>query len=845
MPMKWLEKLISMFSINDTKTVQLNIVDRRLSWYGTKSSAWFIFEEYNDKFIDRYQRYQTFFRMDQDNCLYRLRNSIKLSKLATNFYVEPYVDENGKTSPKDEEVAKLINKALFEKMQRRSFIDQITLYIRDWFSLFEVFFEKDWKNYRPKLTRLECYSVFKWKQTDWTPWVQQIVRYSKDNNEMPKYDENVWQNNIDIPASKLLLFNINQEGINYEWFSLYRKIAKDWFMKDKLENYHAVYQERFWVPPVKATVPQWAEADKIAQYQQTAENLRSHESWFVTKYVDENGNTLVDFELMQWATQNGTMLIDAIKYYEQCIMDSFFAQFLYLWKSTKWSYGLGDASMRFYFHAVKSLLEDDLEIINKYLIPKIVALNFWQIDRMPKVKFGNLWFVEEKWFTDIIANLITNWVVTNGYDIENYTRELLNLPKLSEEEYDKAQEEKKQALEQISNKWKPWMDDEEDGEEEVVPEDKKNQEKKKPQKKKTNEFSKIIWMFSHKEVIESQLEWYSPKETVAKNYSDVILEDSRRPLTFAERKVNIKNINANHDKKEKELEEKLNEIFWRQIEDLSNQVERIVSDNDIKGIADINAKYTNDMKEAVSSVYRDNFDYGKSEVSRELGVEVPKTRLETRALINVQVANVAEAMTAKVANIAKTIITEKIVKQWLIEDTPAVEVTAIVKSNIEEYYTQAKWALNTISVWQAFNSWRMSVANWNTKNIYGAQYSAILDWRTSKRCLSLDGRVTRIWSSDYVDFTPPQHINCRSMRVYILNNEEYKPDIEDFPWSIPVKDTITSKEWLKAPVVDKSSPAVRQIKKEIAEREKKLENQNWQRKEKNQQIINRLKEAIS
>lgn len=128
--MNRIEKLLNKFSINETVTIQQRIVDSRLSGYGTKTSAGFLFEEYNDRFIDRYERYKTFLQMDQDNCVYRLRNSIKLSKLATNFFVDPY-EEDGKTTPKDEEIAKFVNKCLFEKMQRRAFIDQINLYIRD------------------------------------------------------------------------------------------------------------------------------------------------------------------------------------------------------------------------------------------------------------------------------------------------------------------------------------------------------------------------------------------------------------------------------------------------------------------------------------------------------------------------------------------------------------------------------------------------------------------------------------------------------------------------------------------------------------------------------------------
>lgn len=51
--------------------------------------------------------------------------------------------------------------------------------------------------------------------------------------------------------------------------------------------------------------------------------------------------------------------------------------------------------------------------------------------------------------------------------------------------------------------------------------------------------------------------------------------------------------------------------------------------------------------------------------------------------------------------------------------------------------------------------------------------------------MSLNGRVIGPDSSDLYRLAPPNHTNCRSFWVEILNNEYIKPKIEEIPKSIP------------------------------------------------------------
>lgn len=150
------------------------------------------------------------------------------------------------------------------------------------------------------------------------------------------------------------------------------------------------------IPPVAVTVPQGTLPEDSAKYQEIGENIRSFENGAVVQEINDDGKVVVKYEFMESNIgDNANKLTEAIKHYQQNINDIFFEQFLYLGKSEKGSYGMAGASTSFFFQAVASLLEKDIEIINRYLIPKMVALNFGVVDRYPQLKFGQVGFTDE------------------------------------------------------------------------------------------------------------------------------------------------------------------------------------------------------------------------------------------------------------------------------------------------------------------------------------------------------------------------------------------------------------------------------------------------------------------
>jgi len=434
-----IKSAIKAFSINSDEQQKTKFLFIRESGFGTKQSNGFLFEEYSDRFKSKYERQQLFMRMDNDGQVFQMRNAIALTKSATNFFVDPFTEDDKEPTPQDKVIADFVQDALFEKLNQwfKWLLDDINLYVRDGFSLFELYFEKKNGWFYPQLTRIACETVFRRRTSEDEPWIQQLAYYPKGKEETDDPEANEWFCTINVPANKLILFNINAEWTNYEGWGLYRKIAKDRFFKDKFENYHAVLQERLAIPPLKVKVPQWTLDDEVAKYNEIAKNMRSLESGYVTEYLDpDKGTALVGYEWMQTNIgDNANKLQEAIQQYQQNINDIFFEQFLYLGKSEKWSYWMASTSTEFFYQAVKWYLEKDVEIINRYLIPKIVALNFGETERMPRLKFWQVWFVDVTAFGKSMAEMATAWVIKPNYETENHIRQLLHLPEMSEEEY--------------------------------------------------------------------------------------------------------------------------------------------------------------------------------------------------------------------------------------------------------------------------------------------------------------------------------------------------------------------------------------------------------------------------
>lgn len=328
-------------------------------------------------------------------------------------------------------------------------------------------------------------------------------------------------------------------------------------------------------------------------------------------------------------------------------------------------------------------------------------------------------------------------------------------------------------------------------------------------------------------------------------------DNASRPMTFAERKVNWNGLQKTMQDFEEKLNAKLDEITQRQKADLLIQVKNAVEKNDVAALGSISAKYKGELSQAISEVQKEVFEYAKQGAAKEMSVSVPPTKKEVAGVMRVKNDLVVDKLTQDIENAAKSAATQQIGRQGgEITATNATQAVTAAGTAIDKVLTKMKPTANTIAVTGSIHMGRGSVFGRYPEKVYAMQYSAIIDQRTTDLCKSLDGRIVAPGSSQYINYSPPQHYNCRSVWVEILQDEAFKPDIGGIPDSITPSSSVDDYTAPKGgPILLKNSPAMGLVKQELADREAKLEalpaGKFENRRQAHQKRIDELKKAIS
>lgn len=300
-------------------------------------------------------------------------------------------------------------------------------------------------------------------------------------------------------------------------------------------------------------------------------------------------------------------------------------------------------------------------------------------------------------------------------------------------------------------------------------------------------------------------------------------DDAWRPLTFAERKVNFKGVNDAMDTFEEKLQAQFDEITEKQKQDLIEQVKRAVENDDIAALGKIKAKYRGELSQAMTDIQKELFEIGRKGAATEMGVKLPPTRQEVKGAMRVANDAVVDGLINDLENDVKRVVTSEIAKNGgSITATNSATAVGAARVALDKGVDTAKRAATGLIISGALNLGRASIFERYPEKIYGFQFSAIMDSRTSAICMSLDGTVVPAGSPEYYDLKPPRHLHCRSIWVEILKEEAFKPKFTKVSKRIPRDQDLMQITPMKTPVLRKGAPAVKIIQQEIEERKAKL-----------------------
>lgn len=788
---------------------------------GTELYHGILNEDYNSALqgFSGYRKYDQMRRSDTQVRATLL--AMELPIRTTRWFVKPSENEDGEFAPADQEIADFIENNLFEQLEQTW--DDTVRMILTMLPFGVAAFEKVYKYYDGKMILAKLgwrkpTTIFRWEMSNGEPGIQQLV-------PTPVVDPNSKNSGLsvlDIPAAKLIIFSNQREGDNYEGISVLRTAYKNWKMKNDLYYFDNLKHERTSVGLPCITLPQGATPKDKEAAEAIVRGVRS---------TDQSGIVLpfgyvFDFKSPAAQGQGSADIFTSINHHNREIAKNILAQFLELGNTESGSRALSEDQSDLFMYSLTAIAKMISETINRYLIPELVDLNFNNVKKYPKIAFDKLGDVDYQKLATSLGTLAEKGIISTDSDLEAHVRDLMSLPPRNQEEYEENKAEEKDRAEKEIEKLKTQsqVDNKVDNADAEV-------DKAKAHEHPSEDnaiFSEICQIYDNEAIIALQNEARTPEDLARLKKKGLTFNDfedkAPRALTFAERRVNFTSISRALESFGDKLESSLEDVNKKMKADILRQVKTAVDTNDIAAVGLIKARYKGELSQSLTDVQKEMFEIGKKTAATEMGVPVPPTKTEIKGAMRVQNDIVVGRTMNDVDDAVKSAVSEGAAKSGGISNYKSAEAVGAASAVIDAKLTKTLSGLKTVATVGAVNMGRASIFERYPEKVYAMQYSAIMDLRTTMQCMSLDGRVVRPGSAEFVKYSPPQHYNCRSLWIEILEDDAFKPAVTGVPNSITSAPSIDDFRDPDKPIaILKNSPAVASIKKEIAERQEKLD----------------------
>lgn len=714
------------------------------------------------------------------------------------WFVNPATDdEQGK------EIADFVEHAFFDWMEESwdDVIRQALLMIPFGVMVFEKVYGvkedggKTWvtiKKLAPRMPR----SIQQWELPDGTFGIQQIRQEGGIAN---------------IPGSKLLIFVNEKEGDNWWGTSMLRAAYKHWYYKNTFYKIDSIAFERqgLGVPMIKMPVGYTAADEQKAIT--AAANLRANESAYLILPPE------YEAEFMNMGASTTRDPQNSINHHNKEILQSVLAQFLELGQTSSGggSRALSQDHSDLFLNALEAIANNLISEFNKNLIPELVDMNFDGVTVYPKLDYNGITRVDVAGLTTAYKAMKDAGAVTPIPEDEQYLRAAMGLPARTQQD-DEDKEEKPDEKEQIDHTDiddpdGPEAKDKDNDDVDDAAEDTEEEDPTKKDDKKVDDATKKAPIEAHehthakrtKKFAEQGREWW-------------------RKLTFAEGKVNLAGI-----------EDKMNalqEAFVKEATKLLNdakdafvaKLQSALDDDDTKSIAELEIKFVGEYKTLIKDFMRKAYEYGKSNVSAEMGVTIPANSSASLAAIDLAADTIAWKAAIDLETKAKISAVNALKK--LSEPkgnterfNSVIQVIGLIDTALEDTIGKVVSSAAGLIINQAINSGRNDVFKKNSSKIYALQRSEILDSDTCDFCLSMDGRIVETnssWANE-----DSFHNNCRGIWVEILNEEPDPPEIDGIPDNLAAYygGEPNSLVQPKKPIVRDDSPASEEVERRKSE----------------------------
>ena len=249
-----------------------------------------------------------------------------------------------------------------------------------------------------------------------------------------------------IPITKALLFRTTTARNNPEGKSLLRGAYRPWYFKKHIEEVEGIGIERDLAGLPVVTAPEGVDVWSTDNPQ--AVQTKSDALQLVSSIRrDRNEGVLLPFgwklELLSSGSSRQFDTSAVINRYDQRIAITMLADIVMLGADKVGSFALANVKQSMLGACLDALMSSVVDIFNTIAIPRLFALNTFNITEYPKMKISKVVAPD----IDKIANYISKlsgakMPLFPDIDLENYLRSLVNFPEVTENEELRERQEK-------------------------------------------------------------------------------------------------------------------------------------------------------------------------------------------------------------------------------------------------------------------------------------------------------------------------------------------------------------------------------------------------------------------
>lgn len=260
-------------------------------------------------------------------------------------------------------------------------------------------------------------------------------------NQMDPY---VQKGVVFIPIEKMLLFRTVSPRSNPEGRSILRNAYRPWKFKRTIEEIEAVGIERdlaglpvAYVPPTmlsSTATPQEVAARNAIQALIRGIKRNENEGILFPLAYDPQGRETYKLTLLSSGGSRQFNTDAIVSRYDQRIAMVVLADFILLGHENVGSFALGTSKIDLFTTAIQQICNQIAEVFNDHALPRLFKLNGMPTDKLPKIKPEPIAHVDLTLLGDFISKMVQAGAITVDSGLDEYLRELTNLPKKVEGE---------------------------------------------------------------------------------------------------------------------------------------------------------------------------------------------------------------------------------------------------------------------------------------------------------------------------------------------------------------------------------------------------------------------------